>query len=467
MRRRLLITYLTLLGVVLLALTVPLGVTIASRDSQAVFIDRLNDTARFAALAEPALRSGRTAALQAEIAEYDRLYHVGVAIVTPDNVVRLASRSGIDPNGDGVRQEVAAARSGTRSGLSDIVWPWQPAPLVVAEPVGVNGQIIGVAVTVSPTAELRASIWREWVVVGAIGLLVLLVGAAAAVPITRWLARPLNELDEVTHAISRGRLAERVHATTGPPELRRFATSFNDMADQVAGMVERQRGFISYASHQLRTPLATVRLRVENLADSLAPDGAEDHRLTLEEVDRLSRIFEALLTFARAGTTATDLVTVDAAAVADERVAAWQPRAEAAGLALARTGTRRPVRIRAASETLDQVLDALIDNAVKFAQPGGTIDVTVRETGDRAEVSVSDDGAGMSADSLSRATQPFWRQPTDRGVAGAGLGLAIANALVAASGGNLELATVEPHGIRATISLPAADRPPAEAGDGT
>lgn len=452
MRRRVLITYLSLLGVAVIAFLVPLAVTIASRETQGVFIDRVDDTTRFASVADTAMQTKRISALQAEITEYDRLYHIGVAVLYPDRVVRIASRGGIDPKSTELDTAVQQALSGTRAQPTGIVWPWQSGPLVVAQPIGNSGAIVGCVVTVSPTDKLRASIWHQWAVLAMIGLLILLVGAVAAVPITRWLARPLNELDEATHAISRGELTERVHDDTGPPELRRFATSFNTMADRLATLIERQRAFISYASHQLRTPLATVRLGVENLGDLVPPDNIDEHRMVLEEVDRLSAIFEALLTFVRTGAERAELVTVDAGAIADARLVAWQAVAERAGVTLVRSGAET-APVRAASQTLDQTLDALIHNAVKYGGADTRVVISVRPGARWVDVHVVDEGPGMSDETLSRAMQPFWRNPSDRHVAGAGLGLAIANALVTASGGTLTLQRAKAVGIDARIRL--------------
>lgn len=459
MRRRLLNTYLSLLGVVLVSFLVPLAITIASRETQGVFIDRVDDTSRFAAIAEPALRTSRVSALQAEISEYDKVYDIGVAIVEPDGVPRIASGPNIDTDDPAVRAAVNTALSGTRAPPHPIVWPWHTGPMVVAEPIGNTGAIEGVAVSVSPTGALRASIWRQWALLFAVGLMILVVGALIAVPLTQWLTRPLHELDEVTHAMSRGELTVRVHDDTGPPELRRFAGSFNIMADRLATLVERQRGFISYASHQLRTPLATVRLRVENLGDSVPADATGDHQATLEEVDRLAEIFESLLAFARTGAELAELTTVDAGAIADARVVSWQAKAAEAGARLSRSGAET-VPALAAAQTLDQVLDALIDNAIKVGAEH--IEVVVLGGADTVDVWVRDDGPGMTDEELTHATEPFWRNRSDHRVAGAGLGLAIVHALITASGGTLSLYRVQPHGLAARIRLAVAERPPDE-----
>ena len=139
-----------------------------------------------------------------------------------------------------------------------------------------------------------------------------------------WVLRPVTELDAVTHEIAEGDRGARVQHRLGPPELRRLAASFNHMADAVSDVMDRQRAFVAHASHQLRNPLTALRLRVEELGPSLTdPDGRAEHRLALEETDRLALVLDALLTLARAEREENQRVTVDAAAVAASRVAAW------------------------------------------------------------------------------------------------------------------------------------------------
>jgi signal transduction histidine kinase len=148
------------------------------------------------------------------------------------------------------------------------------------------------------------------------------------------------------------------------------------------------------------------------------------------------------------------------------RVAAWRPVAERDGVELtARAAGEAPVR--AATGVIEQALDALIDNAVKFAGADARVVVAVRpRPPDWVDVHVIDNGPGMPADDLRRAAEPFWRRPGHQNVAGSGLGVAIAHALVTASGGELELMAVEPHGVDARIRLPAATPPPGANGSG-
>jgi signal transduction histidine kinase len=172
----------------------------------------------------------------------------------------------------------------------------------------------------------------------------------------------------------------------------------------------------------------------------------------------MSNLCDALLTFARAEVTADAAENMDAATVADARVAIWGQAARRAGIRLARAGDAvAPVRV--AVQALDQALDALISNAVKFAGAGATVVVSVHRAGpDWVDIDVVDDGPGMSAEGLRRAAEPFWRAPDRSEIDGSGLGVTIADALVRASGGRLDLFAARPQGVHARIRLPAPRR---------
>ncbi|MFC4911933.1 sensor histidine kinase [Actinomadura gamaensis] len=502
MRRRLYLTYLPLLAAALVALAVPLATGFAARDSQEMYIDRAGDTARFASLAETALRTGRTSALHYELEQYDAVFGIPAAVVDRDGTVVISSRSDLDLRSGHVRERVREALSGEAARTTPTVWPWQRGPMVVVEPVGSGGEVIGVAVTVSPTGRLRQALLDAWTRLLAGLLLVVLVGVVVVALVARWVLRPVAELDLAAHALSEGRFDERVASGAGPSELRRLAESFNAMAVQVAVLLERQRSFVSYASHQMRTPLAALRLWLENLEPAVGPDGRTDHAMALEEVDRMAHLYDALLAYASAEASAVKAVDVDLAALARARADGWRDVAARRGVELtgpdggtlsaraaldggtlsaraaldggtlsaraAPDGGSLSARAaldggsllaRAAPDALDQALDAIIDNAVKFSGAGGRVRIDVQNVPpDLAAIVVTDSGPGMTEPEAAVALQPFWRRPADQNVEGSGLGLTIAHALITASGGRLELSPAEPSGLRVRIVLPTAAR---------
>jgi signal transduction histidine kinase len=200
--------------------------------------------------------------------------------------------------------------------------------------------------------------------------------------------------------------------------------------------------------------LGALRIRVDNLARYVTPDGVEEHRLLAEETERLALILDGLLALARAERDEHRWVCVDAAVVADERVAAWLPMAELRGMTLRRTGVPS-APVRAVATAVDQSVDALVDNALKFAGRGAEVEVSVVRADGAVEVSVRDDGPGLSEVDRAHATERLWRAPAVQNVPGAGLGLPIAAVLMAASRGSLELSAAQPSGLCVTLRLPA------------
>src|SRR5262249_45626421 len=155
MRVRLVGTYLVLLALVLLALEVPLAVYAAASRTQEMVIDRNADAARFASVADPALRTGETVTLTDELRRYYDLY--GIAAAVADRAAHLITETGARRAFDSplVRRYVAEALAGERVGAGRTVWPWQADPLVIAVPVTTAGEVVGAVVTLSPTDTLR------------------------------------------------------------------------------------------------------------------------------------------------------------------------------------------------------------------------------------------------------------------------------------------------------------------------
>ncbi|MFV2196568.1 ATP-binding protein [Nocardiopsis sp. LOL_012] len=463
MRRRVVIVYVTLLVAGCLGLALPLCVSLAERGTSAMLLDRINDTTRFARIAESAVVTGEAGSLNGELVAYDRLYGITAVVVDREGAVVVSSREGVGPTELGLGAEevpavVRTALAGSRAGADTVIWPWDGGALVVAEPVGGAGEVVGAVVTASPTGALRRSILLQWGVACAVVAAVMVVGIAAAGPLTGWVLRPIVDLEEATRAVSGGSLDARVRTVAGPFELRRLGESFNHMADTIASMLENQRMFVAYAGHQVRNPLAALRLRVDALSPHLTAQGRQGHRLALDEVDRLARVCDSLLTLARAEDAEHSTVREDVSAVAEERVAAWSPIAERIGAELV-AEVVPGVRVRCVEGTLDQALDALIDNALKFGGAGARIVVGVAapvrsaEGGGHVDVHVLDDGPGLPEEQMAAAVRPFWRDG-HRGGGGSGLGLSVVVTLLELQGARLTLRPRSPHGVEARLRLP-------------
>jgi signal transduction histidine kinase len=454
-RSRLLVILLVLIGLLAAGLGVPLALADAQTRQQRLFIDRLTDTISFASLAERPIVDDATTALQEDLARYDAVFGIAVLVLDRDGRVLAASRPSPPVLDQDDLRRVQLAQGGRRSEPYPLLAPWNDRPMVLAEPVLVDGDVPGVVVTVSPTDALRGQQLLVWAEVAAAGLAALALGVLAALPIVRWILRPVRRLDEgtgrVAAAVLAGKDPEPVADGTGPPELRRLSASFDRMTATVTQAYAAQRAFVADASHQLRNPLTALRIRLSNLEGHVRPEGVEDHLSALEEAERLSTLLDGLLALARAERT-VPLTVVDVDTAVDDRVEAWRPLAEHTGLDLVRSGVRG-LTATAPSGAVETVLDAVLDNAVKFSPPGGTITVHTTAAADRVEVAVRDTGPGMPPDELPWATARFWRSPAQSNVDGSGLGLAIAARTLELGGGELRLELPAGGGLRVVALL--------------
>jgi signal transduction histidine kinase len=460
MLRRLLLVVLPLVVALFAALGIPLAANMAQRETQTVYLDRLADAERFSSLTDDALRRGRTDGLLAEIRRYDTVYGIEVAVFAPDGRLLLPSRASFDATALAVRAALETAFAGYRPDRIATIWPWQRGPMVVVEPVGRDTGVIAAVVLVSPTGRLREAVLRSWALLAGLGMLPLLVAIAVAIPLSRWVIRPVHQLDEVTVAIAAGRLDARAAALAGPPELRRLATSFNTMAGVVARTLRRQRTFVSDASHQLRNPLTSLRLAVDNLGRYVTEEGRELHGVALAETEEMGRVVEAMLALTRIDGAVLADTPEPVQAVVAERTPRWRQAAAKAGLTLTvdvpgSDGPDREPCTRAPRDALGTVLDELVGNAVRLSG-GTTVTVAVDSTDAEVVVSVRDDGAGLSAEDRASAGDRFWRGRAHQNIPGTGLGLAICRELADAWGGGLSLHEVRPHGLEARLILPAA-----------
>ncbi|MFG2652393.1 sensor histidine kinase [Streptomyces sp. NPDC048436] len=463
MRSRLLPLLIVLMAGVLLALGFPLAVSVAAAQQQKVVVDRIDDTARFAALAQFVTKrptgsrlrdkDERRETLQTELDYYHEVYGIRAGVFFRDRepMAHAPGNWYLPHSGGEVRAAFDEALRSRGSHDPRQVWPWQRGRLVVASPVIRDGDVIAVVVTDSPTGRMRSKTLQGWLLIGAGESAAMLLAVGAALRLTGWVLRPVRVLDATTHDIATGRLKSRVAAAGGPPELRRLARSFNEMADNVEDVLEQQRAFVADASHQLRNPLSALLLRIELLALEL-PEGNEEIASVRTEGKRLAQVLDDLLGLALAEHAAADLRLTDIGDLAAERVGAWRPFAEEHGVRLtgacpATTGWADPV-------ALSSALDAVIDNALKFTPEGEEVRVEVSWSGEVTTVVITDGGPGLTEDELARIGDRFWRSNRHQNVKGSGLGLSISRALLTAGGGSIAYAQHEPHGLRVTVSVP-------------
>lgn len=296
------------------------------------------------------------------------------------------------------------------------------------------------------------------------------IGAAAvtALLLSRSLVGPLQALTDVVGRFGAGRRDARAREA-GASQVRDLAREFNSMADRVDANDRAMRGFIADMSHELRTPLTAIRGFSQALIDGDAP--AERRQRSLEvihgETQRILRMVQQLLDLSRleAGQMELQLSEVSAAELLSQSADLFSQRAAAAGVALARDAAPDAPAIRGDFDRLSQVLNNLIENALRHTAEGA-ITLTAgpaEEPGAALRIEVRDTGTGIDPEHLPRLFDRFW-QPPHRSGPGAGLGLAISREIVRAHGGEISAESRPGEGAAFRITLPA--EPPSGGGGG-
>ena len=319
-----------------------------------------------------------------------------------------------------------------------------------------SGTAIGTVVLERPTGPLNQNIANLWLYLVGLSGAAMAAAVLIAIYFARWVSRPLARLDTAARKIADGDLTVRAKTRYGPPELRRMAATFNMMAGRLEALVHGHRAMLADASHQLRTPLTALRLRLDLLAADSAPAAAAELAGAQEEIARLSRLVDGLLATARAEAVTEQLEQIDVVEAVSERVAAWQPVADGNGVKLIaeppslRRGPAGRPRRRAPGADPRQP-DRQRDRG-RSATRGGTVRVSVAQSETGVTLTVADDGPGMTPHERSRA---FLRYTTGS-QNGTGLGLAIVHRLVTANGGTIRLADTPGGGLTVEVEFQPA-----------
>jgi signal transduction histidine kinase len=261
-------------------------------------------------------------------------------------------------------------------------------------------------------------------------------------------------------AIIHGDLKHRLPTNLSDDELDTLARTINGMLEQIEQLVHGVRNVSNSIAHDLRTPLAELRSRLEELALMRPPPDATFSEIdgAVADVDRVIRIFDALLRLAQidAGLRRSGFVTLDLAELAATAVEFYAPAAELKNIRLT-LHAQAPLQVSGDPVLIAQALSNLIDNALKFAPENGLIEVTIRRRSDGlAEIAVTDNGPGMLDSEKAKVVERFYRGDASRGTPGVGLGLSLAQAVAKLHGSALELSNRDP-GLRAVIAVACID----------
>jgi signal transduction histidine kinase len=451
--RHILLGYLGLVIVVLVALEVPLGIQNARTERRDLEAKVERDATAIASVSQDALRvptRRNVRALGAVAYGYDRQTGGRVVIVNRRGLALVDTR----PPGSGAesfssRPEIAAALRGRVAVGTRHSETLHKTLLYVAVPAAAAGRVAGAVRITYPTSAVDARVHRYWLVLAAIAAIALAAAAVVGSLVARYVSRPLAQLEGAAASVGRGDLSARAPEDVGPPEVRSLAAVFNETNAKLEQLLQSEEEFVADASHQLRTPLTAVRLRLENLERDVAPAGRPELDGAIAEVERLAVLVDGLLALSRTAAEAAPAETVDVATTIRERVDAWSALAQERGLKLIAepddAGT-----VRAAPERLRQVLDNLIENAFEVSSAGDGVTVGARTAPPWIELRVQDEGPGLDAEGRRRAFDRFWRGRTGDG---SGLGLAIARRLVETDGGEIELLPAPGGGLAAVVRL--------------
>lgn len=318
----------------------------------------------------------------------------------------------------------------------------------------------GYLVLVRPEREVSGQ-WRGllWPI-ALVGATAVALSSLAALALARTITRPLEDLTAATDRVAQGDYAVRVEVP-GKDEVSRLATAFNAMSRQVGEVQRRQRDFVANVSHDLRTPLTTIRGFTGALLDGTAST-ADQRRHAAEAIDvaaaRMDTLVTTLVDLARleGGKVTLDLRPTPLADVIDQVLAMTQPAAARAGVTCTVDLAGAPV-VLADGQWLARALGNVVDNAVRFAPAGGTVRIAALERPDGfVSLTVTDDGPGIAGEDLPRVFDRFYRGDKSRTAGSSGLGLAIAREIVVEHGGDISIASVPSLGTQVNIELPRA-----------
>jgi len=399
---------------------------------------------------------GDPAALTARLQQMHEDLHLAVRVRDLDGRVIAAA-------GDDLPALTPAERADVRAGRVVV----RPRPVgFAAAPIRdpSTGAVVAIVEGAVPRPMGTPSLWRPVLVVA----VALLAVAVATRPLAQRISRPVERLTAAARRLGAGDLSARVpadgaHARRRTDEITELTRAFNEMAERVERLVRADKELLANVSHELRSPLARIRVAL-----ALLPREADDdHRLRDIERDlaELDRLVEDVLTTARLEATGlpTHLASVDARALLRNLAERAQHDPLTAALPV-RVEDGPPVTLTGDEALLRRALWNLVENAAKYGEPPITLSATVE--GERAVFRVQDEGAGVASSDRERVFAPFYRgdaarTPDPHGAErrGVGLGLTLARRVAEVHGGDIAIGAVseahgQPRGCRVTLSIP-------------
>jgi signal transduction histidine kinase len=382
-------------------------------------------------------------------------------VIVVDRRGRLLADSAGAPVGRSYadRPEVAAALGGHGEQITRNSRTLGAEILATSAPVLSHGRTDGAVRITQSVAAVHSAVRTSILDLAALAGVVLLLGLAAGAVVAQRIARPIHRLDSAARRVATGELDSEVEVE-GSAEQRSLARAFNEMTARIRRLLRVQQDFVADASHQLRTPLTGLRLRLESVAERFHGEdpNAIEVEAALREIDRLSLIVDELLILSRAGEHELPPERLDLRDAATRAAERWRASAGERSIGI-EVANAEPSHAWCAPHDLDRSIDALLENALRYSPVGSTVRIEARP----GSIEILDRGTGIEPGEEDAIFDRFRRGSAGRrGASGTGLGLPIARELTRQWGGEVTLANREGGGTRATIRLP---RDPADSGE--
>ena len=451
LRLRLLVAFAYVALLILVALEVPLALNLSRRIDAEV-----KDDAAAQAFVVAAGASGRMGDRQ-ELGKLvrDAGSQLGARVIVVNRRGRLqADSAGTAPGTSYLsRPEIRVALGGNRAQGQRHSDTLGQDLLYTAVPVTNQSQIAGAVRVTQDVSAVSRRIRRSILVLVAIGCFALLIGLVIAWFLAGSISRPLRDLARTARRVEDGDFEARAEPA-GPKENREVAIAFNDMTERLGRVLAAQREFVANASHQLRTPLTGLRLRLEAVRSRGNTEIDDDLEAAEAELERLSRLLTGLLTLAREGGETGPGKPVSLAESARHAHERWQARARTRHQQLVLAGDGEVV-VEASEEDLAIVLDNLIENALHYSPEESTVTVDWGQSDGNGWIAVLDEGPGLAPGEETALFERFARGSAGRvGPGGTGLGLAIVQTLAGRWRGRASIENRPEGGMRAELRLP-------------
>lgn len=355
------------------------------------------------------------------------------------------------------RPEIAVALDGNSDQRERDSQTLNTRLLATSDPIFRGDRTVGAVRITQSVDAVQSAVRRSLLGIGLLALLVIAFSLLVGAVIANQIARPIRRLEASARDFATGEGdpdTEAMAEIRGSTEQRSLARSFNEMTARVGRLLHSQKDFVASASHQLRTPLTGLRLRLEGLSDELDdPAGRAEAEAGLVEVDRLSKMVDELLVLSRAGERDAPGESIDLEELAGEACDRWVAAAGSRSIVLRLLEGERMGPVFCARADLERVLDVLIENAINYSPTESEIAIEVAP----GRVSVTDEGEGLEPGEEEAVFERFARGRAGRqGVRGTGLGLAIARELIGQWGGTVTISSAQSTGTQAVVTLPTA-----------